>query len=54
VRHRIGPRPYLLLTQAAAKRLALTDAGLAYREEYPDVGGIDVRLIDLADLAGIA
>lgn len=54
VRDRIGPRPYLLLTQAAADKLGQTDAGLAHREDYPGVGDIEVRVIDLAGLAGIA
>jgi hypothetical protein len=54
VRDRIGARPYVLLTQAAAEKLALADVGLAHREEYADVGGIDARILDLADIAGIA
>ena len=53
VRDVIGPRPYLLLTQPAAEKLGQPDAGLAHREDYPDVGAIEVRVIDLAGLAGI-
>ena len=54
VRARIGARPYLLLSQPAAEKLGQADVGLTHREEYPDVGAIDVRVVDLADLAGIA
>jgi class 3 adenylate cyclase len=54
VRARIGARPYVLLSQPAAEKLGQADIGLTHREEYPDVGGIDVRIVDLADVAGIA
>ncbi len=53
VRDRIGSRPYLLLTEAAAARLELGEHGLAHHEEYTDVGPVDVRIIDLADAAGV-
>ena len=53
VRDRVGYRPYLLLTQAAASKLGQPEAGIAHRESYPDVGPIDVRILDLAEVAGI-
>jgi hypothetical protein len=42
-----------LVSQAAADGLGQPEIGLAHREAY-DVGGIDVRIVDLADLAEIA
>ncbi len=53
VRDRIGYRPYLLLTQPAATSLGQPDLGLTHREQYPDVGTIDARILDLAEIAGI-
>ena len=47
VRERIGRRPYLLLTDAAATGLGLTHAGVAHAEEYPDAGPIHGRLVEL-------
>ena len=46
---RIGYRPYLFLTDAAANGLGLAEIGLAHREEYPDVGLIDGRIVDLGE-----
>lgn len=54
VRERIGPRAYLLLTQAAADKLELAERGLVHHEEYPDVGAVGVRIVDLAEAAGIS
>lgn len=54
VRDQIGSRPYLLLTAAAAEKLGLAERGLDHHEQYPDVGPVDVRIVDLADAAGIA
>jgi Protein of unknown function (DUF2652) len=54
VRDRIGSRAYLLLTQAAAEKLELAEHGIAHHEEYPDVGPVDVRIIDLAEAAGVS
>jgi hypothetical protein len=54
IRQRIGYRPYLLLTGAAAEGLGLGDRGLAHEELYSDVGRIDGRLLDLAEIAGVA
>jgi hypothetical protein len=53
VRERIGYRPYVLLSQSAASGLGLAAVGLAHYETYPDVGSIDVRILDLAESAGI-
>jgi class 3 adenylate cyclase len=53
VRARIGIRPYVLLSQSAASNLGQAEAGIIHLETYPDVGPIDVRIIDLAEVAGI-
>jgi class 3 adenylate cyclase len=53
VRDRIGYRPYVLITQPAASNLGQPEVGLAHRETYPDVGSIEVRILDLAEVAGI-
>ncbi len=47
VRDRIGARPYLFMTDAAASGLALQGIGLAHGEEYPDAGQIKGRLVEL-------
>jgi hypothetical protein len=54
VRTRIGPRPYLLITEAAAVKLELGQLGMAHHEEYADVGPVDTRIVDMAEAAGIA
>jgi hypothetical protein len=54
VRKRIGPRPYLLLTDAAAVKLGLGGRGLAHHEAYADVGPVELRIVDLAEAAGIS
>lgn len=51
VRERIGFRPYLFLTDAAATALGLSKVGLAHREEYPDVGRIQGRILELGEPA---
>ena len=48
IRARIGFRPYLFLTDAAATALGLTQVGLAHGEEYPDAGRIQGRIVELA------
>jgi hypothetical protein len=53
VRDRIGYRPYVLLTAPAADALGLGDRGFEHAESYPDVGPIDARVLDLAELAGV-
>ncbi len=47
IRARIGSRPYLFLTDAAATALGLSEVGLAHREEYADVGQVHGRILDL-------
>jgi hypothetical protein len=47
VRDRIGARPYLFMTDAAASGLRLPAIGLAHGEEYPDAGQITGRILDL-------
>jgi len=49
VRERIGFRPYLFLTDAAATALGLPQVGLAHREEYPDAGRIEGRIVELGE-----
>jgi class 3 adenylate cyclase len=49
IRDRIGYRPYLFLTDAAASGLGLTDVGLAHDEVYPDAGPIQGRIIELGE-----
>ena len=53
VRDRIGYRPYVLVTAPAANALGLSHRGLEHAESYPDVGSIDARILDLAELAGV-
>ena len=31
----------------------MASIGLAHHEQYPDVGPVDVRIIDLAEVAGV-
>jgi class 3 adenylate cyclase len=47
VREQIGSRPYLLLTHAAATGLGLAAIGIGHEDEYPDVGHIDSRVVEL-------
>ena len=49
VRERIGFRPYLFVTDAAATALGLSQVGLAHSEEYPDAGRIQGRLLGLGE-----
>ena len=49
IRERIGFRPYLFLTDAAATALGLSQVGLAHREEYPDAGQIQGRVVELGE-----
>jgi len=44
---RIGARPYLFLTDAAAGGLGLADAGIAHVEAYPDAGDVPGRIVTL-------
>ena len=47
VRDRIGVRPYLFMTDAAATGLGLQGIGLGHGEEYPDAGQIKGRIVQL-------
>jgi class 3 adenylate cyclase len=51
VRERIGFRPYLYMTDAAATSLGVPEVGLAHPEEYPDVGRIQGRIVELGGSA---
>ena len=47
IRERIGYRPYLFMTDAAASALGLSRVGLDHQEEYPDAGVIQGRIVEL-------
>ena len=47
IQARLGYRPYLFLTDAAAKGLGLAAAGVEHQEDYPDVGSIGGRVLQL-------
>ena len=47
VRERIGHRPYLFMTDAAASGLGLSGVGQVHAEDYPDAGRIEGRIIEL-------
>lgn len=47
IRERIGPHPYLFLTDAAASALGLSQHGLAHHEEYADAGLVQGRIVEL-------
>jgi class 3 adenylate cyclase len=49
IRERIGFRPYLFVTDAAATALGVSEVGLAHHEEYPDVGRIQGRILELGE-----
>ena len=49
IQARIGARPYLFVTDAAATGLGLTEAGVEHGEEYADVGSIRGRIVDLTE-----
>lgn len=44
---RLGYRPYLFLTDAAAMGLNLAEPGVEHREEYADVGSVHGRVVPL-------
>ena len=44
---RLGYRPYLFLTDAAARGLNLVEPGIEHREEYADVGSVQGRVVPL-------
>jgi hypothetical protein len=47
VRDRIGPKPYLFVSSAAAMGLGLSGVGIGHVEEYGDAGRIEGRIIEL-------
>jgi class 3 adenylate cyclase len=47
IQARLGYRPYLFLTDEAARGLDLADLGLEHGEEYADVGSIHGRVVPL-------
>jgi Protein of unknown function (DUF2652) len=47
IRDRIGYKPYLFVTDAAATGLGLSQLGLVHREEYSDAGPVVGRIIEL-------
>lgn len=47
VRAKIGDRPYLFVTDAAANALGLAGSGAAHVEEYADVGPVPGRVVVL-------
>jgi class 3 adenylate cyclase len=52
IRERIGFRPYLFMSDAAATALGLSEAGLAHHEEYADAGQIPGRIVELGEPTG--
>ena len=47
----VNHRHYLHVSDVAATRLGLADAGAAHLETYPDVGAVPGRVLDLAEAA---
>lgn len=47
VTDRIGPRPYLFVSDAAAGPLGLAATGIAHIETYPDAGSVAGRIVTL-------
>jgi Protein of unknown function (DUF2652) len=55
IQARLGYRPYLFLTDAAASGLNLAEPGVEHREDYADVGPVHGRVVALgAGLSGSA
>ena len=52
IRLRIGNRPYLFMTDAAATGLGMHDVGLVHTEEYADAGRVGGRIFEFAALNG--
>lgn len=44
---RIGYRPYLFVTDAATDALRLAQSGVEHREDYPDIGSVGGRVVEL-------
>jgi len=49
IQARLGYRPYVFLTDAAAARLVLANSGVEHREDYPDIGPISGRVVQLGE-----
>lgn len=49
IRDRIGLRPYLFLTDAAATALGLPGVGLEHGEEYPDAGRVQGQVLEFGE-----
>ena len=47
IQARLGYRPYLFMTDAAASGLALAEPGVEHHEDYPDVGSVRGRVVPL-------
>ena len=47
IRDRIGYRPYLFVTDAAATGVGLGDVGVAHEERYPDAAEVRGSILDL-------
>lgn len=47
IQSRLGYRPYLFVTDAAAAGLGLTSVGVEHLEDYPDVGPVHGRVIEI-------
>ena len=47
IQSRLGDHPYLFVTDAAAAGLGLTGIGVEHVEDYPDVGQVRGRVIEL-------
>lgn len=47
IQARLGYRPYLFVTDAAASRLKLAEPGVEHGEDYPDVGSVHGRVVAL-------
>jgi hypothetical protein len=54
IRSRIGNRPYLFMTDAAATGLGLHEVGLAHSEEYADAGRTQGRILEFGEPVGEA
>ena len=47
IRDRIGYKPYLFVTDAAATGLGVSDVGIEHHEEYADAGPVAGRIVEL-------
>jgi class 3 adenylate cyclase len=47
IQTRLGYRPYLFMTNAAARALNLAEPGVEHREDYADVGAVQGRVVPL-------